>query len=392
MRIVVPVVSSAHAISGVPRHAINMVQSLLLSDRVEHIHVVAGDWQHYVPALLQESPKLSLEMVSLRNDIVSRNIWYSRRLPRVARQQRADLVHYSFPAPMRPRAMNAPVVVTLHDLYPYDLPENFGMVKAPFNRMILRRSLESASAIACVSRSTLDRLDRINPLLALRSAHVIPNCVEPFVGKAKRPTCLQEHDAFVLCVAQHRRNKNLLMLLRAYVCLLGLIGDCQFLRLVIVGMDGPETKELKSFINEHRLQQHVLLLSGLPEEELRWCYQQCLALVAPSIVEGFGLPIVEGLMQGCRVVCSDIPVFREVGGTHCTFVRLDGDAEIRFAYALAKVFSKPKTRAISLPEYSRIAISGQYERLYLSLTQRNKMQMLVREPVLSEQMKEQVHG
>jgi glycosyltransferase involved in cell wall biosynthesis len=389
MRIVVPVVSSAHTISGVSRHAINMVRSLLQSERIEHVHVVAGNWQHYLPELLKEHPRLSLEMADLRNDLVSRNLWYAMKLSGIVQQQGADLVHYSFPAPVRPGGIGVPTVVTLHDLYPHDLPENFGAIKAPFNRMILRQCLAAADAIACVSHSTQDRLDCVNPLLALRSSHVIPNCVQGLAARATPPSGLSGDEPFVLCVAQHRRNKNLLALLRAFVHLRGMESD-QPIRLVIVGMAGPETIEIKKFIVAHHLQDCVMLRSGLSEGELRWCYEQCLVLAAPSVVEGFGLPVAEALMAGCRVVCSDIPAFREVGGIHCRYVDLDESSDMRFAHAIAEAISRPKPEAIALARYSSKAVASQYEELYRSVMRRNHSRNGSRKCGTAERMEDQV--
>lgn len=370
MRVVVPVVSSADTMSGVTRHAINMVQSLLLTECVKQVHVVAGQWQQYVPASMSSHPKLSLEMVKVRSDILSRNLWYAMELPFIVRRHRADLVHYSFPAPLWPTAMNVPAVVTLHDLYPHDLPENFGLIKAPFNRMILRQCLKAADAIACVSHSTLDRLERIDPILSLRSAYVIPNCVHAMDEKAKPLEDLS--DPFVLCVAQHRRNKNLLVLLRSFLHLRAISQKEPNLRLLIVGMNGPETSAIKSFIDQHRLQKYVLLKCGLLEGELRWCYQKCRVLVAPSVVEGFGLPVAEALLEGCRVVCSDIPPFREVGKLHCRYVSLEDDAPVHFAHAIAEECERPKPTAVELPQYSLESIALQYEDLYRSVAVRKR--------------------
>lgn len=86
---------------------------------------------------------------------------------------------------------------------------------------------------------------------------------------------------------------------------------------------GSYTKALPEF--HERLTQHaefgrrLFYFSDLDDGELGWCYQQTRALVFPSIVEGFGLPIVEALQHGKTVLASDTPIHREVGGEFCAF-------------------------------------------------------------------------
>ena len=86
-------------------------------------------------------------------------------------------------------------------------------------------------------------------------------------------------------------------------------------RLLLVGMPGPETARIHRSIREGNLTRQVMLVSGISDAEMQWCYRNCDLLLAPSIIEGFGLPVAEALLAGCRVVCSDIPSFREVGGS-----------------------------------------------------------------------------
>jgi hypothetical protein len=55
-----------------------------------------------------------------------------------------------------------PTMVTLHDLYPYEMPMNFGFPKFIFNRMVLQQCLRNTDAIACVSETTLFRLKQVH--------------------------------------------------------------------------------------------------------------------------------------------------------------------------------------------------------------------------------------
>jgi glycosyltransferase involved in cell wall biosynthesis len=61
------------------------------------------------------------------------------------------------------------------------------------------------------------------------------------------------------------------------------------------------------------------LLGLVSEEELATLYRGALALVMPSLYEGFGLPLIEAMACGCPVVCSDLPVLREVAGDAAQF-------------------------------------------------------------------------
>jgi glycosyltransferase involved in cell wall biosynthesis len=174
-------------------------------------------------------------------------------------------------------------------------------------------------------------------------------------------------EPFLLCVAQHRPNKNLLLLLRVFRTLLLTNRLSARARLVVIGVPGPQTKRMQRFLALAQLQDRVSLLNGLSDEEVQWCYRNCNLLIAPSVVEGFGLPVAEALLAGCRVVCSDIPAFREVGGDHCEYIRLDKNAEQAFAEAIGTAFHRPRPEPVALPQLSATHIAEQYLQLYRSL-------------------------
>ena len=52
----------------------------------------------------------------------------------------------------------------------------------------------------------------------------------------------------------------------------------------------------------------------VPDEELKWYYQNARAYVFPSLSEGFGLPGLEAMVHGCPVVSSDATCLPEVNG------------------------------------------------------------------------------
>lgn len=95
-------------------------------------------------------------------------------------------------------------------------------------------------------------------------------------------------------------------------------------RLVIVGRQHWRTESFLERVAQHpRLGSDLFLLRDATDDELEACYAQATALVIASKAEGFGLPIVEAFQRALPVICSDIPVFREIAGSNADFFKLD---------------------------------------------------------------------
>ena len=370
MKILIAAASFASNISGVQRHAFNVTRCLLQQPEISAVHLVVAPWQRNLvqAAGLNPDVRLSTHLAEMDQSSLSRNIWYYRRLPELAARLKADVVHLSYPVPVNRASLACPMVVTLHDLYPYEAPLNFGFPKFLFNRLILQQCLRNVDAIACVSEVTGLRLRQYASARTWRKAVRIYNCVEAEpLCSIQSPIPGWKGEPFLLCVAQHRRNKNIPLLIRAFDRLsrFGLFD--RDMQLVIVGIAGPETRSIHRLVSRRGLGGSVHFLEGLPEPELQWCYGRCEALAAPSMTEGFGLPVAEALLAGCRVVCSDIPAHREVGDGQCRFVGLQRDAEEALARAISATLREPKKAPMPLPQFSAPVLAQQYLGLYRSL-------------------------
>jgi glycosyltransferase involved in cell wall biosynthesis len=367
MKILIAAASFASNLSGIQRHAFNAARCLLSLQEISALHLFIAPWQRDLAqaAGLPQDVRLTTHFAAMDRSALSRNLWYFRELPELATQLEVDLVHLSYPMPLNAAKFICPTVVTLHDLYPHQIPMNFGFPKFIFNRIVLQQCLRNANAIACVSEATNFSLKDYVPTAVWRKAIRIYNCIEAetlTTGVTPIPGWNQE--PFLLCTAQHRRNKNIPLLIRAFDRLLR-SGQIEPLsKLVIVGIRGPETSKINRLVSTSGLSERIHLLQGLSEQDLQWCYRNCDVLVAPSIVEGFGLPIAEGLLAGCRIVCSDIPAHREIGGAYCRFVPLERNAVVALAEAIATALREPKAPPIPLPQLSAPVLARQYVALY----------------------------
>jgi glycosyltransferase involved in cell wall biosynthesis len=370
MKVVIAAVSAPTEMNGVSRHAANLVAALLLQTKsIGDVHFIAGAWQERMFRQVCENPdpRLHVHFVSLGDANFNRLGWYYRELPQIARQLEADVVHFGCPAPVRVGAFRCATVVSLHDLYPFEIGNNFGRFRSILTRRIMAGCIRSVDALACVTDSTRRSLAKWFPEQA-QKAVTIPNVVEPSrFQRIESYSVIPEGRLFFLCVAQHRKNKNIPVAVRLLASLIERrLIPCNS-QLVVVGIPGPETQRIRELIRHLRLEENVLLVHGLSDGELQWCYRHCRALLAPSLIEGFGLPVAEALIAGCPVVCSDIPAFREVGGEQCRYVAA-GDGELeRYAEAVRQVVSEPRPGQVSMPNLSWQAVGQKYVALYTRL-------------------------
>lgn len=365
MNVVIAAMSAPFSMNGVSRHGVNLARALLTSSAITSIHFVAGEWQKemYCGSLGTSDPRLHGHWVALPDTNLSRLLWYYRELPEIAEQLRADVVHLTFPAPIAPRAYSSPVVLTLHDLYPFDIPHNFGFLKSALARHTIRQCVQRVDAVSCVSAATHAQLAKYIKSHAAKSV-VVPNIVEFRVSSA--PGKLGEQlkgRPFVLCIAQHRANKRVPLAVQAFAALLkdGVLPVEA--RLLVVGIPGPETEKIHRAIREFKLGGKVLLLSGLSDAELRWSYENCAVLLAPSSIEGFGMPIAEGVLSGCRIVCADIPAFREIGEKYCHFIA-PNDGAAAYAQAIRVALASPRPPSARLSRHAPASVGAEYARLY----------------------------
>jgi len=371
MHILISAVSSARCPSGICRHAANLAVSLASSRAVSRVSLLIGPWQttYFRQAFNLETKGLDIVTADVENNAYHRNRWYYQTLPAIALSRGADIVHLSFPAPIARQRFPCPVVCSLHDLYPYDVPANFGSARVLFNRFFLRRCLEQSDVVVCVSDFTQHRLHLHAPALPRQKIARIYQSVllDPASSRAPDVKQLRSHP-FLLAVAQHRSNKNLKLLLSAFNALRQLGKQYRTLHLVIVGAAGPETNTLHGIIERYALGDHVHFRSALCDAELSWLYQHAAVVVVPSRIEGFCLPLAEALQCGGNVLCSDIPILREVGGPSCRYFSLGvTDPAAELASSIAAALTGPKPQSNATHRFSTEQITPEYLALYRSL-------------------------
>jgi glycosyltransferase involved in cell wall biosynthesis len=83
---------------------------------------------------------------------------------------------------------------------------------------------------------------------------------------------------------------------------------------VIAGNKGNAYEDVKSAVHDCKLAEKVFFLGYVQDCDLKYLYKKAKVFVFPSLIEGFGLPVLEAMGHGIPVIASDIPVISEVAG------------------------------------------------------------------------------
>lgn len=230
--------------------------------------------------------------------------------PRVNISSRVDVQHATFYLG-RPRIkpLSASLVSTIHDMTPEILPEYFPKGNPHRDKLswldasdcIISNSVSTAHDLCTFSPQLESKIQTIHLCSAFNEA-VTPQQPEAFSNW---------REPYFLVVGKRAGYKNLSMLYRAYA---NSIPSRHGIHLILAGSGKPGLSEMAMF-EDLKISSYVHHLSA-SDAELWYLYRSAEAILVPSLAEGFSLPLVEGLCADVKIICSDIPVHREIASDY----------------------------------------------------------------------------
>jgi O-antigen biosynthesis alpha-1,2-rhamnosyltransferase len=235
------------------------------------------------------------------------------------------------------RENGATIATVIYDLIPLTHPQYVGAKRTEGFQKYLHHAIENSDLIVTISQTveleikqyiqknfsqfarvpTAIRHLTLGAELKLVEGEVRSSVNDVFTsessgGHAKNP---------YLMVATFDPRKNHHYLLDAFDLLWKTRTD---LRLCLIGRVGSLCEDVVQRIRNHPAYgKQLFAFHDIKDSELQHCYQFCRGVIFPSIVEGFGLPIVESLWFGKRTFASDTPIHREVGRSDCVYFDLN---------------------------------------------------------------------
>ena len=219
-------------------------------------------------------------------------------------------------------------VVTVHDFIHEQYPTLLG--DAPRISAQKKAVIESADAIVAVSNSTRESILRHTKADATKITTVQHGVSDVFLtpvpSAEEVEDCLARHNIgrpYWLYIGKRWSYKNFATLLRAFIRIASQTDG------YLVSVGGEVSLEPWQFdlVIRNRLEHRVRLLRGTDDLELKILYSGAAGFVFPSLMEGFGIPLLEAMACGTPIIASDIPVFHEVAANAAVyFDPHDGEA------------------------------------------------------------------
>lgn len=236
--------------------------------------------------------------------------WRSYGMRHDINHERTNIYHgLSNEIPLGINRKRTKTVVTIHDLLFLQYPEHYRFFDRKIYEAKTRYAVKNADKVIAVSEQTKtsltehfrvgpEKIEVIYPIVDLQPAVAATN------GDIK----------YMLNVGSLVPRKNQSRLIEAYALIEKNIAE----ELWIAG-NGPLKKELEHFVQQLNLTNRVKFLSGLDNRQLAELYKGATAFVYPSLMEGFGMPVVEALLSEIPVVASAGGAIEEAAGAGSVF-------------------------------------------------------------------------
>ena len=299
--------------------------------------------------------------------------WRSMGVVKALKNDGIELYHgLSHELPIGIKNSGLKTVVTIHDLLYKYFPEDFPL----FDRLIydnkFRFACEHSDKIIAISNATKQDIMEHYKVPEAK-VQVIYQTVSPEFSREISDFDAEEvirkyalPSEYILNVGSIIRRKNLEIVIIA----MAMMQPKDRMPLVIVGTGGTYATIIDQLVEKHKLKDWIIRITGPTLEELNILYRKSHFSVYPSLMEGFGLPVLESIMTQTPVITTRRSSLIEAGGDIAHYINGENAEELsvkmmELTYK-AKQIGDPKNIKKHLDRFDAKKLTEQLNDLYLA--------------------------
>lgn len=285
--------------------------------------------------------------------------WRSHTVAKLANNLSLDVYHglsHELPAGLNKKIHS---VVTIHDMIIFKDVSFQNLFDIISYRRKIRIAIRRANQIIAISNQTKNDINTFFPAFASKIRVVYQPIDERFyrrVPESVKESVLKQYNIqkpYLIQVGSIQLRKNIQQVLMA----LYLLKDVM-IHYVVVGKSSRYQRSLEEYARNFGIANRIKFLNHVSDDDLPALYQASAAVIYPSLMEGFGLPIVEGLASEVPVIATQGGCFEEAGGAAPMYV--DSTSEHAIAAAIIHILNPTHDL------YSRMITGKEYLKKFAS--------------------------
>jgi len=213
-----------------------------------------------------------------------------------------------------PPAREARCLALVHDLGPLTHPHLYRHRRVARFRTAIRRCARHAALLVAPSEATVAEIVRVG-LAPEGRIRVLPLAGRRLPAHGAPPAGLPRDAPLLLCLATRDRRKNLAQVLQAF----SRAAEAVPHHLAVAGLGGERAAPFRAAL-AGSARPRVHFLGGVDDGALGALYRAAEITICASLLEGFGLPLLEAMAQGSAVLASDLAAHREVAADAACYV------------------------------------------------------------------------
>lgn len=241
---------------------------------------------------------------------IERAFWERYRLGGILERRGVDVIHGTKHLVPRTRL---PTVLTVHDVMTITWPQQFTLAKRLLLPHQFRASLRAATVLIAVSNATAERLRDLDASFRVKTLVAQNGLSTELQSVTARPPAVVPTRRFALVVGDLSPRKNVSFLIDIWD---RVASATDGLQLVAVGPDGWRSTPTRRRLEDLAKRGSALWARHVSDQQLRWYYEHATVVLAPTLEEGFGLPVAEALALGASVIASTDKALVEVAQGH----------------------------------------------------------------------------
>lgn len=294
------------------------------------------------------------------NNVKFHLLWQNIEEPHILKKEKYDVCF--FPVYERPifKIKGIKTVTTIHDLLALHYPKNFSKLENIWFRFGWKYAVKNSDCVVAITDYTKNDIElnyKAKNVVRIYNPIIIDKKDMSDFKKLKSKYNIEKNN-YYYTVSSTYPHKNLMTLINV-------IKKYDMKKLVISGVNGYQQEQIIKLIREENLADKIILTGFVTDAERNCLIKNSNIFLFPSVFEGFGMPPIEAMMLGKKVITTKCASLYEVTEKKCYYINNPYDID-EWKNKIENT-ENVKDKQFNFPNYEISKVAEEYCKLFEKL-------------------------